>query len=225
MTKTGTTTRAKTTTWLGIALFGALALWFWNSPVLWPVKIMVVLFHELGHAIATWATGGTVIEIGLSPQVGGHALSQGGWPFLIANAGYLGSLVWGIALLAIARRRGSTRVALGLLGLMVGVVALLYVRPIFDFGFGFCIVASVALLVASKLLPTVAAQVVLRGLGVFSILYALFDIRDDIFLSGPGVVTDASILAASTGVPSIFWGVLWLALGVGVLYATRKWIA
>ena len=219
-----TQTRTKTLTWLGMAAFGALALWFWHSPVLWPVKVLVVLFHELGHAIATWATGGTVVEIGLSPQQGGHALSAGGMRLAILNAGYLGSLLWGILLLAVARRRTSARAGLAALGLVVVVTTVWLVRPIIGFGFGFGAVMGVVLIACSRLLPATAAQVVLRGLGVFSILYALFDIRDDVFLADATALTDASMLAAETGVPSMIWGVLWLALGIGVVWAARRWI-
>lgn len=220
-----TTTRNQTATWLGIALLGALALWFWDSMALWPVKILVVLFHELGHAIATWLTGGELVEIGLSPQQGGHALSRGGSRLLILNAGYLGSLLWGVALLALSRRKATARTTLGLLGLMVIVVAGLYVRPIFAFGFAFALICGAVLLVGSRFLPTTAAQLILRGLGVFSVLYAAFDVRDDIFLARSDAVTDASMLAALTGVPSAFWGVLWIAVGAGVLWVSRRWIA
>lgn len=220
-----TTTQTKTATWLGIALCGVLALWFWNSPVLWPVKILVVLFHELGHACAAWLTGGQVVEIGLSPQQGGHARTRGGLRLVILNAGYLGSLLWGVGLLAASRRKQSARAVLGLLGAVVVVVTVVYVRPIVDFGFGFGVLMGAVLLVGARFLPLSAAQVLLRGLGVFSILYALFDVRDDVFLAGPGAISDATMLADVTGVPAVFWGVLWLALWLGVLWATRRWVA
>lgn len=219
-----TKSRRKTATWVGIVLSGVLALWFWNSPVLWPVKVLVVLFHELGHAIATWLTGGTVVEIGLSPKVGGHALSSGGNRFLILNAGYLGSLLWGIALLGVARRKATSRYALGILGLVVFGVAAWYVRPLASFGFVFGLVMGAVLMVGGRLLPVAAAQVVLRALGVFSILYALFDIRDDVFYAGSDVVSDATMLASATGIPAVVWGAVWLVAGVAVLWLTRKWV-
>jgi hypothetical protein len=219
-----TKSRTKTATWVGIVLSGILALWFWNSPVLWPVKVLVVLFHELGHAIATWLTGGTVLEIGLSPQVGGHALSSGGNRLAILNAGYLGSLLWGVALLGVARRKGTSRYALGILGAVVFGVALWYVRPFASFGFAFGLIMGAVLMVGGRLLPVTAAQVVLRALGVFSILYALFDVRDDVFYAGSDVVSDATMLAAATGIPSVVWGAAWLVAGVAVLWFTRKWV-
>jgi hypothetical protein len=61
-------------------------------------------------------------------------------------------------------------------------------------------------------------------LGVFSILYALFDVRDDVFYAGSDVVSDATMLASLTGVPSVVWGAVWLVAGVAVLWFTRKWV-
>jgi hypothetical protein len=197
-----TKSRTKTATWVGIVLSGILALWFWNSPVLWPVKVLVVLFHELG----------------------GHALSSGGNRLAILNAGYLGSLLWGVALLGVARRKGTSRYALGILGAVVFGVALWYVRPFASFGFAFGLIMGAVLMVGGRLLPVTAAQVVLRALGVFSILYALFDVRDDVFYAGSDVVSDATMLAAATGIPSVVWGAAWLVAGVAVLWFTRKWV-
>ena len=36
-------------------LVAILTLVFWDSAVLYPLKILVVLFHELSHGLAAWA--------------------------------------------------------------------------------------------------------------------------------------------------------------------------
>ncbi len=44
------------------------AIWvLWPTPVVYPLKIFVVMLHELSHAIAALATGGHVVRITLSP--------------------------------------------------------------------------------------------------------------------------------------------------------------
>ncbi|KAH3916304.1 hypothetical protein HBI56_035430 [Parastagonospora nodorum] len=47
----------------------------WNLPyvrwVLWPFKMLVIAFHEFGHAITACCTGGRVESISLDPHEGG----------------------------------------------------------------------------------------------------------------------------------------------------------
>src|SRR5687767_6945732 len=42
----------------GFAVYFSLLWTFWDTPVVYPLKIFVVLLHELSHALAAWATGG-----------------------------------------------------------------------------------------------------------------------------------------------------------------------
>lgn len=88
---------------LALFLTFLLFLVFWDSWVLWPAKMAVVAVHELGHALATWATGGSVVGFGLWIDQSGHVESVGGNRFLILNAGYLGSLLFGVLLLGALR--------------------------------------------------------------------------------------------------------------------------
>jgi hypothetical protein len=198
---------------------------FFDHPVLWPLKVLVVLFHELSHAIATVLTGGEVEAISLSPNQGGLTLSRGGWPFVILNAGYVGSLAWGVALLASARNpRVAAGTVVGLSALLFA-VSLVYVRPLISFGMLFSLFAVAALAAISKWASAATQAMVLRGVGTFSILYALIDIRDDVFRAGDGAVSDATMLAAATGIPAFVWGAVWLLAGLGTLWSCRRWLA
>jgi hypothetical protein len=94
---------------LALGLLLALFLTFWDSCLLLPLKLGVVALHELGHALMTWATGGAVVDFGLGLDQSGHVLSQGGNRFLILNAGYLGSLLFGVLLLLLFRRPEALR--------------------------------------------------------------------------------------------------------------------
>jgi hypothetical protein len=53
-------------------------------------------------------------------------------------------------------------------------------------------------------------------IAVFTGLYALFDLRDDLWTPGGGP-SDAALLAAHTGVPAVIWAILWSAVSVAVL--------
>jgi hypothetical protein len=61
-----------------------LSIVFWNSIVLYPVKLFVVLLHELSHALTAVVTGGSVEEITIDSRIGGMAVTRGGWSWLIA---------------------------------------------------------------------------------------------------------------------------------------------
>ena len=208
---------------VGLAVLGLVFVVFWHNPLLLPAKLLVVMFHELSHAIACWATGGSVDAIGLAANQGGVTQFRGGWQFVIANAGYVGSLLWGIGLLR-ASRSARANLAVGGLAVLLGIVAVLFVRPLISFGFVFTLAMAAVLGAVSRYGGKVAASPVLDALGVFSVLYALFDIRDDILLGGSGD-SDAAALASMTMIPAVVWGVGWLAVGVGALYVTRKWWA
>lgn len=202
----------------------ALALAFhalWWHPAGWPLKLLVVLLHEGGHALATLATGGRVVELGIDPGQGGHTLSQGGSRFLVLNGGYLGSLLAGAALLSASRTGPGARRVSAFLGAAILVAAGIWV-PLISFAFVFCVVAGGALLGMALRLPAAAAAWALRAVGVFSVLYAFTDIRDDVFGAPPGAVTDATMLAASTGIPAPFWGLAWLGAGAAVLWRMRR---
>ena len=85
-----------------------MALWlFWSTPIVYPVKIFVVLLHEISHAAMAVATGGTIQRIELSSLEGGACYCPGGNAFLTASAGYLGSSAWGGLMFTAARARGG----------------------------------------------------------------------------------------------------------------------
>lgn len=202
---------------------GVVAMVFWDHQVLWPLKILVVLFHELGHALAALATGGEVVSIELSPLQGGLTTTRGGLRFFVLSAGYLGSLAFGVLWLFLGRTPRISRFGVWGLAAVLLLSTLLWVRPLASFGFGFSVLATLGVVALAKFAPPQASQWFLRGLGVFSVLYAVWDIRSDVF-NRPGMDSDATMLAEITFIPGPIWGVVWLLIGLGTLWAVRKWI-
>jgi len=201
-----------------------LVLWvLWPTIFVYPLKIFVVFLHEFSHALAALATGGQVASITLDPREGGATWVRGGNRFITLSAGYLGSLLWGLLLLAVARYRPRfTRAAVQALGMLTILVTLVYVRSIFGVVFG--LLFGGALYLAGRRLRPQAAGLVLSALGVTSALYALLDIRSDILMR-PGGLSDAAMLAQMTGIPAIAWGLLWggIALIACGLMLRRIW--
>lgn len=204
--------RRKLTFLAGFALFFT-ALWLlWDTPAIYPVKIFVVMLHEISHGIASLATGGTIDKIILDPYQGGACHCGGGNAFLTLSAGYLGSLLWGVVLLGLAgSRRVSNHVLLTVVGGLVVLLTALYVRNGFGltFGLGF----GTALVIAGRKLGPAASKVILTALGLTSCLYAILDIKSDV-LDRPHLQSDAAMLAEITPLSTTAWGVVWIGVAV-----------
>jgi len=187
------------------------AVLLWNHPLLFPVKVFVVLLHEMGHATAAWLTGGEVLAIELSPQLGGACYSRGGIRLLVLPAGYLGSMVFGgLLLLAAARTRKDGHLSTAL-GLAVLIISGVLVRS--GFGLIFGLAFGSALVAAGRFLGDEVNDLVLRFLGLCSCLYALVDIKEDLIVrTVPG--SDAHAMSEELFLPPVFWGVTWGLLAV-----------
>lgn len=200
---------------LGFGLFFA-GLWFlWETPVVYPLKIFVVLLHEVSHAIAVWATGGTVDRITLDPYQGGATYFTGGNSIVAMNAGYLGSLFWGALMFRAANQpRVRTDWANMAIGVTVILLTIFFVRS--GFGVLFGIVFGAALVTASRRIGKRWNRRLLLTLGLTSSLYAILDIKDDI-LDRPHIQSDAWMLAESTGIGNAtMWGALWIFIAISV---------
>jgi len=206
---------------LPLALAAA-ALLLWGTFVVYPFRLFVVFLHEISHGLAAVATGGSIVSIGLSFDEGGVCLTRGGWPFLILNAGYLGSLLWGALFLLLGGRRARARSAVGVVGLFTLAVTLVYVRTWFGFLYGLA-TGLVLLAVATKLKPAVS-ETLLAAIGATSVLYAIWDIASDVLVRHSGE-SDAAALARLTGVPAILWGVAWAAVSIAVLVSVLRRLA
>ena len=203
-------------------LIALVALLFWNSGLVYPLRVFVVFLHEISHGIAAVLTGGRIVAIGLTYDEGGVCITDGGSRFLILNAGYLGSLFWGALFLVLSARTRASREITGAVGVFVLVVTLLYVRSLFGFVYG--LLAGAALLFAAVKLPRDVADDLLQTIGVVSCLYAVWDVGSDVVTrSMPG--SDASALGMITGIPGVVWGITWIALSLVVVFFALRLVA
>lgn len=210
---------------LGLALAALAALLLWDSAPLLPLRILVVVFHEAGHAATALLTGGEVVAMSVSPDEGGYTLTRGGSRFLVLNGGYLGSLLAGLLLLRLSRQDGRGRVVLAGLGVVLGLAALAWFRPLLSFGFAYAALTAAAFVGLSTRASHGLADWIVRFVGLFSVLYALLDIRSDVLahgLAAGSVQSDAAMLAELTGVPTLVWGAAWLLVGGALVYRLRR---
>ncbi len=186
----------------------------WGTPLVYPLKILVVFMHELSHGLAAVVTGGSIDAISLSVQQGGHAITRGGNLFVILSAGYLGSLTLGVMLLLIALHTHADRAALGLFGVILLVVTVLYIRDIFPLLF--CGVTGAAMLAIAWFLSRPINDFVLRIIGLTSVIYVPYDIFSDT-IARSNLRSDAYMLAEHVGGPTVLWGGIWLILSLLVI--------
>ncbi len=186
----------------------------WQTPVVAPLKILIVYLHELSHAIAILATGGSVESLTVNANEGGLVISRGGNRFLSLSAGYLGSLIIGAMLFVAAVRTHADRAILGVMGGIIVLTTLLYSREVFAVVFG--LVTGLAMLAVARFLPRTYSDLILRMIGLASVIYVPYDIFSDT-IQRSYLRSDARMLAEEFGGATMMWGALWIALSLGVL--------
>lgn len=197
---------------LAIALLSVL---LWNTMWVYPVKLFVVLLHEISHAIAAIISGGSVIEISITESLGGQTVTMGGSPLVIASTGYLGSLMFGSALfISSYNRKASIWVCTIISALLILFAANYLVSSI---GIIISILFAIYLYISPRYVNYTVHSYLVKTLGLISCLYVITDIKDDL-LTLSYRLTDAQIVSEITGIPAVLWGMLWFAVSAVVIY-------
>jgi Peptidase M50B-like len=199
----------------------ALAIFvLWSTPVLYPLRLLIVFFHELSHGLAALTTGGSVVSLTLSPDEGGLTMTLGGNLFLILSAGYVGSLICGIVLFLFGLRTRLDRAAVAALGLCTLLIAALYIRD--GFPLVFCLAGGAALMLVAWFLPHGANDLTLRVVGLSSMLYVPRDIISDT-IARSHLRSDARMLAEEFGGATVLWGGAWFLISLVVIAVTLRY--
>ena len=197
-----------------------IAIFFlWSTPALYPLKLLIVFFHESSHALTTIATGGQVIELEIDRMQGGHVISAGGNRFITLTAGYLGSLIWGVAIYLLAVGSKYDKAIMFCLGLIIIAVTTLFVRDLFAFGFSG--LTGLFMILMGVKAPMQINDIILRVIGVTSMSYIPLDVYSDT-IARTSLRSDAFMLAEEFGGTTVLWGTIWLLVSVVILIATLK---
>jgi hypothetical protein len=227
-----------------IAATISVLLWFipFAEVLTYPFRIFVTFIHEGGHALAALLTGNSVASVSVAPNASGLThTTQGGLisQVLISSAGYLGSMAFGVLLLVLIRKSVSARWVLLGTAIYIFTLTMIFglIKPIFSFdawsGIPFTLLAGAAISIGLVLIARFAtarvAAFFTSFLAVQCVLNALFDLKTVFFLNNPfdtAVPNDAVNMAQATGIPGIFWTVVWIALALGFLwFAMRLYVA
>ena len=187
----------------------------------YPFRLFVTFIHEGGHALVALLTDGRVNGIRIFPDASGETLSVGGIPLLIASAGYLASTIYGASLLALCRdgrhaKAVMTITAAGVLGLTI-----FYARGVLSTTLG--VLLSFGLVLVALIFNERWAHFFMSFLAIQCCLNALFDLRTLFWISAfSNTPSDAFNMERMTGVPAIFWAVLWLIGSGAMLWAALR---
>lgn len=197
-----------------LSFMTAVTYLLWNTVVIYPVKLLVVILHEISHGIAAVLSGGYIVEIAINERLGGHCISSGGNQMFIASAGYLGSLLWGSALFVSGYNKKWN---LGF-SIFLGSVLIFITANYMENIFAGMIISSFGLyfIIAPRYLPGMLHGYITKFLGITSAFYVAIDIGQDLVVN-TYLGSDASLLSSLTGVPAVIWGIIWLLISIIVI--------
>lgn len=204
-----------------MVLLLVVSLLCWQMPfaniLLYPFKLFVTTVHEACHAIATRLTGGSVAMIQISPDESGLTLTSGGFRPLIVMAGYIGTAIFGGFLIWWGKRPADARLMLQSIGTVILALTVFY-----GGGGIFSTLAmlfiGVGIMFVARKSSDMFCHMFLLMLAVQTTLNAVVDIQTLMLASVVGVNrSDAKTMESMTGIPAIFWALLWGAIAASIL--------
>ncbi len=199
----------------------ALALASWVVPVLalvtLPLQFLYTMLHEMGHALASSATGGHGISIKIFPDASGVTSSYDGWILAVAPAGYVGATLMGAVVLFMSRTATGAALAFRSLAIALGMAWIVYVR--FDpIGMVICIVFGLLFWLVAIKMKGDGLAVLGQFVGAFLCLASLQAVFSTF---GFGQVAmqenDAMILQRATGIPAVVSSLVWAVISAGAV--------
>ncbi|WP_100261064.1 M50 family metallopeptidase [Qipengyuania seohaensis] len=213
-----------------LVVMAIVTILLWHSPyggyLLYPFTILSTWFHEMGHGLAAMAFGHEFERLVIFPNGSGYAahLSEGEpsrlSSALIAAAGLLGPTFAGCALILSSRTQRATRNALAVLGVVLLVSTLIWVRSLT----GWLILPAVGLACLWLAFKAKANQrhFAVQFLGVQGCISIYRDFgylfSEGGMLGGRPQLSDTGHIAQALFLPYWFWGGLITAIILAMIY-------
>ena len=188
---------------------------FINLPFLWSETF----FHEISHGLAALLTGGSIDSITLNFNGSGLCTTRGGSAFMIVFSGYAGSALWGLLIYSVAATlsKPSAKLMVATMVSMLAMTLLLWARDVSTIIILLVLLSMYALPLYKSLWFSVTFFIQL--VGIFVLLDA---IRSPLYLLDGRDLGDGANLASHTGLPEVFWVVLWFVIAVSCLRVLWK---
>ena len=204
----------------------------WNTVVIKPLKIFAVFLHELGHSLMAVIFGNGIQGFRINMDESGYALTlpkSEFSAFMIANGGYLGSVLFALLILYLKKTSLKKFILGGAAILLLG-VSIAYGKSVFTIIYAAIFAGFVLLLY--MLHNDRINDWVIDIIGVASAAYAVYDTFVDTILLQLNLrlhwiqgwkttqpLTDAVQLERMTHVPAIVWGIIWLVIACMAIYS------
>ena len=200
--------------------FLLIAFFMWNTFLIYPIKLFVVITHEMSHGLAAVLTGGKVESIVITSSLGGETHSREGIKFIIASAGYLGSLLFGV-LLFIAGYKEKFR---KFFSVLLAIIFILFAANYFEGNIGkiAALFFAAIFIIMPIYLPQTVNRYFYKLIGLISMLYVVIDIKEDL-LTNVYRPSDAQYIAAITSTSATFWSILWFLISVVTIIFSVRW--
>ncbi len=215
--------------WRVLIIFIALMA-LWNTVIIKPIKLFTVFLHELGHAFMAVISGSSITGLSIYFNESGHVTSlPKGWlaAFLIANGGYLGSVLFAIGILLLKNTKFKKYI--------IGTIAIVFLGVTFRYSGVISFTMLYSVIFAAFAIIIYMAQNeklhdwVIEIIGIGSVTYAIYDTFVDtvllqvnnmfgLFSLGKMPVTDAVLLSRLTHIPAVVWGLAWLVAALLAVY-------
>jgi len=219
---------------LALTLIASVLLWQlpFGGFVLYPFKLIGTWLHEGSHGLVMALTGAGVDRMEVFAD--GSGLAHARYPVtraaqaLIAAAGYMGTPLWGVALLAASRSVRGARRALAAGGfLLLGSAVLVVANRFGQVALG---VTGAMIVLGAFALPDRWTQIAAHVLAAQACINAVVDIRvlyrPTLFIDGKAVRnSDAHAMALSTFGTDAHWAVwLWASVWLAWSLALLAWL-
>ncbi|MGI6669681.1 MAG: M50 family metallopeptidase [Acetivibrionales bacterium] len=211
----------------------ALVVALWNTKVIKPLKIFAVFLHELGHSLMAVIFGNGIQGFRINLDESGYALTlpkNEFSAFMIANGGYLGSVLFALLILRLKRTEAKKSI-MGVAAILLLGVSIAYGKSVFTIVYAAIFSGFVLLLYMFR--NDKLYDWVVDIIGVASVAYAVYDTFVDTILLHINMklnlvqglwthqpVTDAMLLEEMTRIPAVVWGIIWLVTACAAVYST-----
>jgi hypothetical protein len=209
-------------TTLMIAALVSLLLWIVPvfGFVLLPLQYLNTHLHEFSHAFMAILTGGNVENIHVYAAGNGVTLASGS-PFLVSSAGYVGAVILGALTIWFGRTEKGASVILRVLAVLLVFSFIFWVR-----GDSVGVISGIFWIAVLLGLPAIlkGSQLVFAAqfIGMQQCLAAVQALYVLLNISAYGGQSDAQNMANFTGVPAMFWAILWGGIGIAAFYVTLR---
>jgi hypothetical protein len=198
-----------------ILLLITVSFFFWHSVILFPIKLVSVIFHEFSHTIGVFCSGGYLLSVQITNDLGGITNSKNANEVIVLLCGYTGSVIFGILTYIFAIKQKYAKFYLTAVALIFLSFAIFFIKN--NFG----IISSIAIALFFICLLLIKNRqvfgIILKIIALLNISYVINDVIYDTFLT-TNLYSDAVRLEQLTGANDWVWGAIWILFALCVLF-------